>query len=176
MDFLEIARNRQSCRAYDNTRPVEREKLLACLEALRLAPSACNAQPYRLTVAQGEVARQVGATTRSMGMNGFTQDVPVFLVIEESAYNFTASAGAKVKGQDYRSVDIGIATAYFTAQAQALGLATCILGWFDEKKLQQILHTSGHIRLVVSVGYAKAGDALRQKKRKALDGLVTWLG
>lgn len=176
MDFLEVARSRQSCRAYDHTRPVEREKLQACLEALRLAPSACNAQPYRLTVAQGEIARQVGAATRSMGMNGFTKDVPVFLVIAESAYNLTASAGARVKGQDYRSVDIGIAAAYFTAEAQTQGLAACILGWFDEKKLQQILRTSGHIRLVISVGYAKAGDALRQKKRKPLDELVTWLG
>ena len=46
MDYLEIARARQSCRAYDATRPVEEEKLLTCLEAARLAPSACNAQPY----------------------------------------------------------------------------------------------------------------------------------
>ena len=45
MDFLEIARARQSCRSYDTERPVEQEKLDAVLEAARLAPSACNAQP-----------------------------------------------------------------------------------------------------------------------------------
>ena len=81
MDYLEIARARQSCRAYDATRPVEEEKLLTCLEAARLAPSACNAQPYHITVARGATAKAVGAATRSMGMNGFTREAPVFLVI-----------------------------------------------------------------------------------------------
>ena len=90
MDYLEIARARQSCRAYDATRPVEEEKLLTCLEAARLAPSACNAQPYHITVARGATAKAVGAATRSMGMNGFTREAPVFLVISEAAYNQTA--------------------------------------------------------------------------------------
>ena len=48
MDFLELAKLRQSCRAYDETREVDPEKLQAILEAGRLAPSACNGQPYRI--------------------------------------------------------------------------------------------------------------------------------
>ena len=99
MDYLEIARTRQSCRAYDAARPVEEEKLLACLEAARLAPSACNDQPYHITVAQGVAGEAVGAATRSMGMNGFTREVPVFLVISETAYNRTASVGSKVNAR-----------------------------------------------------------------------------
>ncbi len=156
MDYLEIARTRQSCRSYDAARPVEEEKLLACLEAARLAPSACNAQPYHITVA------------------GFTREVPVFLVISEAAYNRTASVGSKVKQQDYRSVDIGIAAAYLTAEAQSQGLSTCILGWFDSKKLRQLLDLKGEPRLVIALGYARTGDPLRSKKRKSLDNLVTW--
>ncbi len=132
MDYLEIARARQSCRAYDATRPVEEEKLLTCLEAARLAPSACNARPYHIT-SPGRHSKAVGAATRSMGMNGFTREAPVFLVISEAAYNQTAAVGSKVKGQDYRSVDIGIAAAYLTAEAQSQGLSSCILGWFDGK-------------------------------------------
>ena len=174
MDYLEIARTRQSCRAYDAARPVEEEKLLACLEAARLAPSACNAQPYHITVAQGVAGEAVGAATRSMGMNGFTREVPVFLVISETAYNRTASVGSKVKHQDYRSVDIGIAAAYLTAEAQTQGLSTCILGWFDSKKLRQLLDHKGEPRLVIALGYARTGDPLRSKKRKSLDNLVTW--
>ncbi len=174
MDYLEIARTRQSCRAYDAARPVEEEKLLACLEAARLAPSACNAQPYHITVAQGVAGEAVGAATRSMGMNGFTREVPVFLVISETAYNRTASVGSKVKHQDYRSVDIGIAAAYLTAEAQTQGLSTCILGWFDSKKLRQLLDLKGEPRLVIALGYARTGDPLRSKKRKSLDNLVTW--
>ena len=174
MDYLEIARARQSCRAYDATRPVEEEKLLTCLEAARLAPSACNAQPYHITGARGATAKAVGAATRSMGMNGFTREAPVFLVISEAAYNQTAAVGSKVKGQDYRSVDIGIAAAYLTAEAQSQVLSSCILGWFDGKKLRQLLDLKGPVRLVIALGYAKASDSLRPKKRKAMDQLVTW--
>ena len=61
MNFLEIANARQSCRKYDETRPVEEEKLQAILEAVRLAPSACNGQPYTLTVCRGEKAKAVAA-------------------------------------------------------------------------------------------------------------------
>lgn len=174
MDFLEIAKSRQSCRAYDRSRPVEREKLLACLEAARLAPSACNAQPYHFTLVTGKQAEAVGNCTRSLGMNAFTESVPAFVVISEEPYNLTAGAGAKVKGQDYRSVDIGIAAAYFTAEATAQGLATCILGWFEKKKLQTLLHLRRPVRLVIAVGYAAPGDLLRAKKRKTMEELTTW--
>ena len=175
MDFSQLISTRQSCRAYDSTRSVPRETLAACLEAARLAPSACNAQPYHFTVVTGENARAVGDTTRSMGLNKFTPDVPTFVVISEANYNATSAVGSKVKGQDYRSVDIGIAAAYFTARATELGLSTCIIGWFDEKKLRQLVGAKGTVRLVIAVGYAKEGDVLRKKVRKDLDTLVTWM-
>lgn len=175
MNFLEIAQIRQSCRSYDANRPVEQEKLDAILKAAQLAPSACNAQPYHITLARGESARQVGEATRSMGMNQFTKDVPVFLVISEDSYNRTAAVGAKLKKQDYRSVDIGIAAAYITAETHTQGLGSCILGWFDEKRLQSLLGITEPVRLVISLGYAKAGDPLRSKKRKEMDQLVSRL-
>lgn len=175
MDFQKLTQQRQSCRAFDNTRDVSKEAITACLEAARLAPSACNAQPYHFTVVQGEIAGQVGALTRSMGMNGFTVDVPVFIVISEAPYNRTAAVGAKLKEQDYRSVDIGITAAYLTAEATELGLSTCILGWFDEKRLRHLIGARGMVRLVVALGYAKEGDPLRTKKRKGLEDLVTWM-
>ena len=83
--------------------------------------------------------------------------------------------GSKVKHQDYRSVDIGIAAAYLTAEAQTQGLSTCILGWFDEKTLQALLNTNARVRLIIAIGYARADEALRTKKRKSLEELVTWL-
>ena len=95
-------------------------------------------------------------------------------MISEAAYNQTAAVGSKVKGQDYRSVDIGIAAAYLTAEAQSQGLSSCILGWFDGKKLRRLLDLKGPVRLVIALGYAKASDSLRPKKRKAMDQLVTW--
>ena len=170
MDFLEIANARQSCRSYDESREVEQEKLDAILEAVRLAPSACNGQPYFLTVCRGETAKRVAVATQGMGMNKFASQAPVLIVISEMPYVRSAALGAKVKGNDYRSMDIGIAVAYLTAEAAAQGLGTCILGWLDDEKLREICGLEHPVRLVVTLGYAK--DALRQKKRKDRSQLV----
>lgn len=173
MDFLEIAKARQSCRSYEEGREVEPGKLEAILEAVRLAPSACNGQPYHLTVCRGETAKQVAAATQGMGMNKFASQAPVLIVISEMPYVKSAALGAKVKGNDYRSIDIGIAAAYLTAEAAAQGLGTCILGWLDDAKIRQICHLEHTVRLVITLGYPK--DSLREKKRKTLDQLVTEL-
>ena len=175
MNFYEIAQNRQSCRAYDANRAVEEEKINAILESVRLSPSACNGQPYHLTVCQGEVAREVAKATMGMGLNKFAADAPVLIVISEEPYCKTAALGAKVKGNDYRSIDIGIAAAYLTAEAAAQGLGTCILGWLDDEKIREICSLSHPVRLVITLGYAKEGDKLRAKKRKDMNELVTKL-
>ena len=133
MDFSEIVHKRQSCRSYDSARDVEPEKVTAILEAARLAPSACNGQPYVKS----------------------------------------AAMGAKLKNNDYRSIDIGIATAYLTARATELDLSTCILGWLDDAKIRELCDLDQPVRLVITLGYAKEDDKLRQKKRKELSELVS---
>ena len=174
MNFTEIAETRQSCRRYDAARAVEEEKLQRILESARLAPSACNGQPYHITVCRGETAAKVAKATTAMGMNGFAKEAPVLLVISEQPYVKTAAFGAKVKGNDYRSMDIGIVTAYLTAEATAQGLSTCILGWFDDKIVRTICGLDAPVRLVVTLGYAAENDTLRTKKRKSLDELVSY--
>ena len=175
MNFMEIAQNRQSCRSYDESRAVEPEKLRAILEAARLAPSACNGQPYHLTVCHGDTAKAVAKATQSMGMNKFASQAPVLIVVSEKPYVKSAALGAKVKNNDYRSIDIGIVTAYLTAEAAAQGLSTCILGWLDDEKLRKICGLDTPVRLVITLGYASEGDTLRTKKRKELSELVTEL-
>lgn len=175
MNFTEIAEKRQSCRSYDAAREVEKEKLQAVLESARLAPSACNGQPYHITVCTGEAAKAAAKATQGMGMNKFATDAPVLLVISERPYVASAALGAKVKGNDYRSIDIGILAAYLTAEAAAQGLATCILGWLDDKKLRELCHLNHPVRLVITLGYAKETDPLRPKKRKPLADLVDFV-
>ena len=175
MNFLEIAQARQSCRAYDETRPVEDEKLNAILEAARLAPSACNGQPYHFTVCRGEAAREVAMSCRGMGLNKFAVQAPVVIVISEMPYVKSAALGAKLKKNDYRSIDIGIVTAYLTAEAAAQGLSTCILGWLDDEKIRKVCGTDSATRLVITLGYAKEDDKLRTKKRKDLEEIVRFL-
>ena len=173
MNFTEITLARQSCRSYDPTRAVEEEKLACILESARLAPSACNGQPYHITVCRGEAALRVAGAVSGMGMNKFAAQAPVLIVISEMPYVKTAALGAKVKNNDYRSMDIGIAVAYLTAEAATQGLGTCILGWLDDKKLRDICGLEYPARLVVTLGYAQ--DAQRNKKRKELSELVTEL-
>jgi len=175
MNFTEIAQTRQSCRAYDSAREVEEEKLNKILESARLSPSACNGQPYHITVCAGEAAKKVAKATQGMGMNKFASDAPVLIVISEKPYVKTAALGAKVKGIDYRSIDIGILAAYITSEAAAQGLGTCILGWLDSDKIREICSLDGDVKLVLTLGYAKEGDALRAKKRKPMEELVSYV-
>jgi nitroreductase len=169
MNFTEIARTRQSCRSYDPSKDVEEEKLSAILESARLAPSACNSQPYHLTACRGEYAKAVAKAVTGVGINRFAGDVPVFIVISEADYNKSAAMGAKLKKNDYRSIDIGIVAAYITAEATAQGLGSCILGWLDDAEIRKICSLSHPVRLVIALGYALEDDNLREKKRKSLD-------
>lgn len=173
MNFSEIANTRQSCRSYD-PREVEKEKLEAVLESARLSPSACNGQPYHITVCTGESKKLVAKAVQGMGMNKFASDAPILLVISEKPYVKSAALGAKLKGNDYRSIDIGILSAYITAEATAQGLGTCILGWLDDDKIRRVCDLDGAVRLVITLGYAKEGDPLRKKTRKSLEELISF--
>ena len=176
MNFTEIANARQSCRSYDPCRVVEKEKLDAIVNAARLSPSACNGQPYHFTVCRGDEAKKVALLTRGVGgMNKFAVDAPVLIVISEQPYSKTAALGAKMKHNDYRSLDIGIAAAYLTAEAAAQGLGSCILGWFDDEKIRKICGLSHPVRLVITLGYPGEKDQPRQKKRKPKEELISWL-
>lgn len=172
MDFFELINTRQSCRNYDSTRAVEKGKLLKLYEAARISPSACNGQPYHITVCTGDTALCVAKATMGMGINAFATDAPVLIVISEEPYVKTAALGAKLKGNDYRSMDIGILAAYITAAATELGLGSCILGWLDSDKIKEICSLAGQVRLVITIGYAKS-DKIRTKKRKEISELIT---
>lgn len=174
MNFTEIAMQRQSCRSYDESKDIEQEKLDRILESARLSPSACNGQPYHVTVCKGDAAKKVAELTAGMGLNKFAVQAPVCLVISEEDYNSTALVGSKIKGNDYRSIDIGILAAYITAEATAQGIDSCILGWLDDKKIRKLCDLTKPVRLVITLGYKKENVKLRDKKRKALNELVSY--
>ena len=160
-DFFDLIARRESCRNYDPNKKVETEKLVKCIEAARLAPSACNSQPWSFVVVNSpSVSPQVAKCVQGMGMNRFTDNCPAFL------------SGA-FKDQQFAQIDIGLATSQICLAAVDQGLSTCIMGWLDEKKLKELLQIpkSKRIRLVLSVGYA-ADERLREKKRKNLDEIM----
>ena len=107
-----------------------------------------------------------------MGLNKFALDAPVLMVISEKPYVASAALGAKVKKNDYRSMDIGILAAYITAEATAVELGSCILGWLDDSEIREICDLDGAVRLVITLGYASDDEKQRTKKRKDISDLV----
>ena len=168
MDFRELITKRQSERQYD-TRPVESEKIMLCIEAARMAPSACNAQPWKFVVVdEPELKTQLANAIAGMGMNKFAFGAPAIIAIVLEKPNVMSKIGSVLKGKEYTLMDIGIAATHFCLQATELGLGTCIIGWFDEKKVRKLLQIPNkkRIPLLLTVGYAT--DELRKKQRKEL--------
>ena len=176
MDFCEMINKRQSCRNFNPEKEIEDSILEKIIEAGRLSPSACNSQPYFFTAIKGEKLKEIAKLTqRGIGINKFTDNANAFIIISEEAYNLTAAAGAKVKHNDYRSIDIGIATAFMTLQAYDLGVDSCIIGWFEDEKIREITGIKNKIRLIIALGYASDEDKLRVKKRKEISKLANFI-
>jgi nitroreductase len=175
--FLDLAARRQSVRAYGAT-PVEREKIEACVEAARLAPSACNAQPWKFIILEeGDLKQRVAAATASaaLPLNHFTNQAPVLAVLVMERPNLTSAIGSLVKGKSLPLIDIGIAAEHFCLAAADMDLGTCMLGWFDEKKVRSLLRIPSGSRpvLVITLGYP-TDPAPRPKKRKPLEAILSW--
>ena len=145
-DFLQLVLSRQSDRAYDKERPVEAEKLERILEAGRLAPSACNAQPWKFVViTDRELALKVGKAAAGLGMNKFAKDAPVhILIVEESL------------------------------AAESEGLGSCILGWFDEKEIKRLTGIPASKRLLLDVAIGYPVKEKRKKMRKPQEKVVSY--
>ncbi len=157
MDFLELANKRYSVRKYRNI-PVEREKILRCLEAARLTPSACNAQPWHFVVVDKpeEVALLAAKTTLPLSkMNQFTKGSPVIVALVAEKPNLSSQIGGMIKNKPYYLMDIGMAAEHFCLQASEEGLGTCMLGWFNEKAVKEYLGVPARrtIPLLITLGY-----------------------
>jgi len=179
MDFLELVSTRQSDRAFDPDRLVEKEKIERIVETARLSPSACNAQPWHLIVVDDPAlkSRVADATSaRALGMNHFTKQAPVHIVLVEERVNLSSGLGGWVKQKDYAQMDLGLLAAHITLAAHAEGLGSCILGWFNESKMRELLAIpdSKRVWLDIAIGYSV--QPLRPKKRKPLQEMVSYNG
>lgn len=174
MDIYSLIENRQSDRKYDSNRKVEAEKIQRIVEAARLAPSACNSQPWRMIVVDdSEKCREVTDAVVSLGMNGFAVDVPVHIVIVEEAPNFTARLGGWVKNKHFPNIDCGILASHITLAATAEGLGSCILGWFDQKKMRKALSIPSSKRVILDIVIGYSTDNHRNKARKPIEKVIS---
>lgn len=175
MTIKELINQRQSVRKYTD-KPVERQKIDQLIEAVHLSPSACNSQPWRLIIVdEPELKNKVAAATFSatVAFNKFTREAPVIAVLVIEKATLIAQIGGSIKNQEYPMYDIGIAAAHFCLQATELGLGTCMIGWFDETKIKQLLKIppKRKVGLLITLGYPPEGYKLRKKIRKPIEGI-----
>ena len=175
--LMKIIRERYSCHNYQ-ARPVDRDMILSCCEAARLAPSACNSQPWRFIIIDNSALRKRICDEIFKGhwgaINSFARKAPVLVVVVSEKGNFMARVGNLVRDTRYYLMDVAIAVDHFVLRAAELGLGTCWIGWFGEKVLKKILGLSGSVRLdlVLTLGYP--ADQPGEKKRKSLESMVSF--
>ncbi len=178
MDFGKLLRVRQSVRKYDD-RPVEGEKINSLIEAVRLAPSASNSQPWKLIIVDDpELKDKVARATfsKAISFNKFVVQAPVLAVLAVEKPKLVTQIGARIKRIDFPLIDIGIAAEHFCLQAAELGLGTCMLGWFNEKRIKELLRIPRPIRigLVITLGYPADNSPLRAKSRKKMNEMSSF--
>lgn len=174
--MLEHIRRRQSDRKYSG-KPVEAEKLGRIIEAGRMAPSACNAQPWKFVVVTDPLLIQAlaeAASSKLIEINKFVGKAGVLIVIVREKPNFSSKIGGTIKNKDYSHIDIGIASENICLQALAEGIGSCIIGWFDERQVRKILDipASKRVELIITLGYSLS--EYREKKRKPAELTVSF--
>jgi nitroreductase len=157
MAFLDLVKHRKSVRNFLN-KPVEKEKIMMCMEAARLAPSASNSQPWKFIVADdNETRKRLGdsAFNGIYSINSFCKTAPVIIVAISEKSKFLTRIGGIFRGTQYYQIDIGIACEHLVLEAEDLGLGTCWIGWFNEKAVKSVLNVPRDRKLdiLIALGY-----------------------
>lgn len=176
MDFMDLCLRRQSCRNFAD-KPVEREKLVKCVEAARLTPSGCNSQPWSFVVVEDpKLAPEVAQCAQQMGINEYISGAKAFIVVLEEHAVLMPGIRKIMDSQYFAKGDLGAAVVTICYAAEAQGLGTCILGVYDREKLGQLLNIPLEKQYggLIAVGYA-AEDKVRNKTRKPLEEMARFV-
>ncbi|MEN7973564.1 MAG: nitroreductase family protein [Verrucomicrobiota bacterium] len=175
--FIELVKHRTSCRAYE-PKPVPREHLELMLEAARLAPSACNKQPWRFAVVQDDAVRaklvkeslRVGIEMKWAGNAG------AIIAVGVRRTGIVHKVGAKISGVEYPQVDLGIAGEHLVLQAEELGLGTCWIGWINQKAVRRIIGWPRNVEPMglITVGWPVPSER-KTRPRFEPDEIAKWI-
>lgn len=172
MEFIELAKKRRSVRKYDS-KSIDRNLIHQCLEAARMAPSACNAQPWKFIVVDEPILKdKIAKETYGLldSFNKFTHQAPVIIAIVAEKPNVTSRMGTLIKKIEFPLIDVGIAAEHFCLQAAELGLGTCMIGWFNDKPIKELLKIPKQrmLALLISIGFPLEEKVI-PKKRKEIE-------
>jgi len=157
-------------------KPVEREKILACIEAARMAPSADNVQPWRFLILDdpkiiGELAKQ--AFSGIYFPTKFAARAPVIIVILARLDIIANRIGKQIQNIHFYLIDIGIAGEHIVLQAEEFGLGTCWIGWFNPRKARKFLKIPRKYKIasLMAMGYYEKKPS-KEKKRRRLEEII----
>jgi len=178
MALLDLLKHRKSVRDFLD-KPIEREKIMMCLEAARVAPSACNSQPWKFIVVDDRELKNKLCDTAFSGIywvNSFCKTAPVLVAVVSEKSKFLARIGGMFRGTKYYLIDIGIACEHFVLQAEDLGLGTCWIGWFDEQAVKSILNVprSKKIDILIALGYYDRDKLGSEHGREPIDRIASF--
>ena len=166
MEFLELAKKRYSCRAYKSD-PVEDDKLQQVLEAARLAPTACNLQPFQLIVVH--TMGQEADLRRIYSSSWFTQ-APIIIC----ACGIPSESWKRRDDKNYCEVDVTIAMDHLILAATNLGLGTCWIGAFNPDSAREILGLPDDVEPIAFTPLGYPQDSPGHKSRKSLNEIVRY--
>ena len=172
-----LIESRRSIRKY-LPQPVEREKVEACLEAARLAPSAHHAQGWRFLVIDDPELKTRFAEKAFSGVykhTRFAAEAPVLILILAERERVTRRAGQILQGIPFYALDVGICGEHLVLRAEEVGLATCWIGWFDVRKTRRFFKIPRRFKIItlISLGYA-ARRPPHDRVRKPLSEIAWW--
>ena len=171
--FLDLVKHRKSVRNFLD-RSVEKEKIMMCLEAARLAPSASNSQPWKFIVVDDSKTRKRLCDAAFGGLyaiNSFCKTAPVIVVVISEKSKFLTRIGGIFRGTQYCLIDIGIACEHLVLEAEDLGLGTCWIGWFHEKAVKSVLNIPREEKLdiLIALGYYSRDKLGPEHDREPMD-------
>jgi nitroreductase len=174
--ILESILKRSSVRKFDSRR-VERDMIMSCLEAARQAPSAENSQPWRFLVLDDpELVREFSrhAFSGIYRPTGWAAAAPVLVLLLAEPDMIANRIGRWIQRLPFYLLDMGIAGTHLVLQAQSLGLGTCWIGWFDMRKTRKFFDLPGAYKVcgMIALGYPLPGQSDRIRRRKPLEQLA----
>lgn len=180
MNVMELIQTRQSCRSYLD-KPVSREDLIQIVDAGRLSPSACNAQPWKFLIIDepDAKAKLCDALVVEGGVTGcaWREKAPAFIAVVELPANVMPAVKEYYHdSQRFAQGDLGMAVMNMCYEAVQLGLSTCILGLNDQKKMEQYfgIPEGRTVRMILAVGYSAENAEPRAKVRKPLEEVCSF--
>jgi nitroreductase len=173
MPLLDVMNQRKSVRNFID-KPVEREKLMVCLEAARIAPSATNSQPWKFIVVDDKPIKDKLCAAAFGGiymLNSFCKKAPVIIVVVSERAKFMSRIGGMFRGTEFSLIDIGIACEHLVLQAVDQGLGTCWIGWFDEGAVKKVLNIppGKKVAILIALGYYDPAKINPERNRDPLD-------